>query len=300
MDILNCKTKRLILGPKAGIINMTLNIKSNSKVKIYLTRIRSKLLYILKDIRHFIMKNFTNIKPYAIWVVGSGRSGTDILVHCLDRSIKVKTFNEDNSEAFDNWRLKSFDVIENVIKNSGADLVLFKPIVEAMKSQELMERYPNSKTVFITREYHDAIHSMIKFFGNEKINAINSWIDTDFKNFPLVKNELRELIRNIWKEAPSIENASGIYWLVYNTSYLFMELYKDERVILTDYDSLVLQPEKTLMRVCNFIGLDFSKTMIKNIYSSSVKHKAIPNLHPNLNESCDVAWEQLNQYLAIQ
>lgn len=83
--------------------------------------------------------------------------------HCLSKAWDVELVNEDNPKAFDNWRLKSLDVVERTVHASNAGLVLFKPIVETLRANEFLAEFQSAAVVFVVRNPNDAINSMVRF-----------------------------------------------------------------------------------------------------------------------------------------
>lgn len=272
---------------------MTLKFTENGRLDRLLIEIKQAWLLSLKYIWHCLLRVTKPNQSRAVFLVGSGRSGTDILAHCLDQSLNVKLINEDNPLAFENWRLKALDDVKQVVSTAGAPVVVFKPIVETMRINELLETFPCSRAIFIIRDYSDSINSLVKFFGNSHVNAVNSWIESDFAKLPLVPNELKDRAKRIWSDNSSIENACGIYWLVYNSSYLFLNLRANERICLVAYESLVSESEVKLRELSDFLGLQYKKAMGADIYSTSVKRKPVSNLHPDLRRYCEETWDRL-------
>lgn len=232
--------------------------------------------------------------PDAIFLVGSGRSGTDIMAHCLDQSLNIRLINEYSPVAFDNWRLKSIDVVQKVVSTAGAPFVLLKPIVETQRVIELLDRFPGSKAIFIVRDYRAAISSMVKFFGVAHVKTVQSWLDNDFAEFPQTPKALRDTIREIWQQDSSTQTASGLYWLLYNSSYIFLDMESNARIHLVSYENLVMVPEPALRKTCEFIGLPYKKAMHADIYSSSAECRDAPKLPPGLRQQCEKVWKQLN------
>lgn len=278
---------------------MTLNVKADNALARFLIRLKWFFLVKRKVIWHKLrglpfIKHLTR-QSRAVFVIGSGRSGTDILVHCLAHSLDVMLINEGDRLAFENWRLKDLDTVKAVVNTSGAPLVLFKPIVETMRVQEFLKEFHDSRAVFIIRDYRDAINSMSSFFGESHVRAINSWVESGFSRFPLLPEELRNLVIKIWSDDTSIETACGIYWLVYNSSYFFLGLSADDRIRLVSYESLVTTPEKKLREVCGFLGLKFKSGMIAQVYASSINRKPAPKLTSDLQRSCEKMWNSLER-----
>ena len=271
---------------------MTLNINNNDRLSGVYTGLSRRWLKVRKSLWHHILRT-TRQHSRAVFLVGSGRSGTDIMAHCLSRSMDVKLINETDTLAFKNWRLKDLNTVKQAVTSSGAPVVLLKPIVETMRVKELLDTFHASRALFLIRDYRDAINSMASFFGEKHVRAVTSWIESDFRRFPLVPGDLRSLVGRIWEEDCSVESACGIYWLVYNSSYLFLDLRMDERIRIMNYEMLVMEPENTLRGVCDYLGLQYNNDMIADVYATSVNRRPAPSLQPVLQHYCEETWNHL-------
>ncbi|WP_417566829.1 sulfotransferase family protein [Marinobacter sp.] len=268
---------------------MTLNVENKDNVFLYRTKRRgrryAKLLY------HFLTPS-SEARP--VFILGSGRSGTDIVSHCLNKGWDVELINEDNPKAFDNWRLKSLEAVEDAVDSSKARLVLFKPIVETLRANEFLAKFQSAAVVFVVRNPHDAINSMARFFGESQVRAVKSWVETDFSRQPQAPIELREFIASHCHADLSIEDASGLYWLLYNSAYSFLDLQSDSRVTMIRYENLVQKPEETMRDVCNFLGMKWSPSMTEEVYGGSVGKNRTPDLSPAIEKRCLEVWQWLS------
>lgn len=271
---------------------MTLNIdRRNSKL---LFRMRRKVRHLAKKVYQFIRRSK---KAQPVFIVGSGRSGTDIVAHSLSLLWDVDLVNEDNPKAFENWRLKDLNTITKVIHESRASFVVFKPIVETLRASSLLRQFDDSQVIFVVRNPYDAINSMVRFFGEAHIKTVRSWVDTNFFEQPGTPVELREFIGSKVSSYMTVEDASGLYWLLYNNAYQFLALDELEEVLPVNYENLVQQPESETRRLTEFLGLKWSRAMVKNIYNKSVGKDEKPILDAEIEERCLQTWQYLQNRL---
>ena len=267
---------------------MTLNVRTKGSTASY--RLKRKFRYLLKN---FYQRLSRNDQSRPAFVLGSGRSGTDLVAHCLSKAWDVDLVNEDNPKAFENWRLRSLDVVERTVHASNAGLVLFKPIVETLRAQEFLAEFPSAVVIFVVRKPHDAINSMVRFFGEAQVRAVKSWVETDFARQPQAPAELREFIACHCHADLSVEDAAGLYWLLYNSSYLFLELQSNSRVTKVQYENLVQKPDDTMREVCEFLGMKWFPSMTDEVYAGSVGKNRKPALSPAIESRCSEVWERL-------
>lgn len=248
---------------------------------------RKKLWQLLKNPRKITRPAF---------VVGSGRSGTSMLIFHLAKSWEIDLYNENHPEAFRNWRLRRLSRIEELVNRSSARVTLFKPILNTPQTPALLERFPDAKIIFCFRNYNDVINSSIKKFGlMNRLEHVTSWIKDDFLEFSnyCPPERTMQAIRSHWSEELSPEDGAALYWLFYNRLFFDLELDHDQRVLLVQYESLVTRPKEEFQRVCNFLEMSFNPKMGDEIYSSSVGRDPFPVLHPEIKEACDQLWHQL-------
>lgn len=228
-----------------------------------------------------------------IFVVGSGRSGTDLLVHCLAQSPRVTLVNEDHPRVFNNWRLIGLEAVSDALRWSRTDVTIFKPIVETPRTVELLDKFPDSCALFIFRNPREAIVSLWKFFGDRHIKTVQGWIDEDFALFPNLSQQMRQHLAAIWQQNQSAETACAVYWLVYNSTYFDLRLDENPRVRLLHYERLVNMPSKTLRSACEFTGIPFRSAMTWQVHtgtSSRAPELDIPDL---LEAQCLSTWDRL-------
>jgi hypothetical protein len=264
---------------------VTLNFKNKQNFLLYRAKRRAR--YCSKVLCQLVTP-FRETRP--VFILGSGRSGTDIVSHCLSKSWDVDLVNEDNPKAFDNWRLKSLDVVGQIVESSRARLVLFKPIVETLRAREFLDSFSSGLVIFVIRNPYDAINSMAHFFGE---GHVKNWVETDFDRQSNAPAELREFIASHCHVDLSVEDASGLYWLLYNSAYSFLDLQADARVTMVQYENLVRKPEETMPRVCDFLNIKWSQSMTDEVFRGSVGKNRKPELSPFIEKQCIDVWARL-------
>lgn len=250
-----------------------------------------------RKLRHLRKQAYLLVRPaeqtHPVFLVGSGRSGTDIVAHSLSRCWEVEMINEDNPKAFENWRLRDLDSVEQVIRASRAPVIAFKPIVETLHAGRFIDRFPGSKAIFLVRHPYDAINSMARFFGERHVDTVKAWVATDFAEQSTAPEGLRAFIRSKCTSNLSIPDAAALYWLLYNDSYRFLRLHHNPAVLLVGYEQLVQNPEATTRALASFVGLKWSEGMMANIYDRSVRKHHKPALDTEIEARCLQTWAYL-------
>jgi len=267
---------------------MTLNLDHRAGVVSF--RVKRK-------IRHLGKKAYQAIRPAEgtrpVFLVGCGRSGTDIVAYSINMCRDVDVVNEDNPKAFENWRLKDRPTLSSLINESKASIVVFKPIVETLKVPRLLYEFDDSQAIFVVRHPHDTINSMVRFFDNNLVAAVESWVSSGFSTQPGVPGELKEFISDKVFSGITVEDAAGLYWILYNSSYHFRDIDKKTNVLPILYEDLVRQPFNETQRLAKFVGVKWSEAMTHKIYSKSVGKNSKPNLDADIEARCLEIWRRL-------
>lgn len=233
-----------------------------------------------------------------VFLVGCGRSGTNMVTRQLSKTYQVDLYNEDNLAAFDKWRLRDLSVIEELINFSRSRITLFKPILETHLARLLLERFPEGKVLFAFRHVNDVVNSGLKHFGDDNWrNRLNAWVDEDFAEFASAPppDNSKEAVGSLWNSALSPASATAIYWLFYNRLYFDLGLHDDNRVMLVQYEASVLNPEKEFPRYCRFLGIRYSAQLAEGTYTSSIKRGEPFRVDEQIRVDCEELWQRLCQ-----
>jgi hypothetical protein len=247
------------------------------------------------------------------FLVGSGRSGTNMIVKGLARSWQVDLYNENNPAAFKNWYLRDFATIEALIEQSFARLILFKPLKDTYRTDVLLSAFPKARVLFIFRHYHDVINSARKRFYDEDGQVIKHvyddrnapvvrWINTNFAEFSEAPppQETEQFIRSLWSPTLNLQSNIALDWLFTNRLFFDRGLCHDKRIKLIQYEAMVSDPVMEFKALCEFLGLPFEPKIADDIFSSSIKRDPVPDLDPQIEAACEAEWQRLNEHLVIQ
>jgi hypothetical protein len=264
---------------------MTFEVKKGNLKLEY--KVKRLLISKIKTVKNSLLKS--NITT-PVFVIGSGRSGTDLVVNCLSNSWQVDVYNEDNPKVFSNWRIRSFDEVDSVLKKNGSKIAVFKPIVETLRAQEFLTSFPSAKILFIARNPYDTISSISRFFGDGVKKAVNYWLSSGFKNHPQAPESIKNEIKKLAYPDMTVEDSAAIYWLMYNNSYYFLGLDKEKKVMLIQYESLINEPVYETKRICKFLDIKWTRSMTK--YISDPIRKPKPKIDDKIEKKCLETWSR--------
>lgn len=231
-----------------------------------------------------------------VFLIGCGRSGTNMVLDSLGKSFQVDVFNEDHPAAFEKWRLKDFSIIENLNRDGYAKIKLYKPILDSHLARNFLVNFQESKIIFVFRHYSDVINSSIKYFGKDSWPIrVEQWVKNDFAEFASAPppDSTIMLIKARWHNDMSTEDSIGLYWLFYNSLFFDLGLHKNNRVVLVKYENIVTQPINDLRKLCQFLGIHYDSKMSKGIFRSSINREPTPILNNLIRNDCDDLWYKL-------
>lgn len=235
----------------------------------------------------------------AAFLVGCGRSGTNLVTRRLSRSWEVELINEDDPRAFDDWRLRDESTIERLVAASPARVALFKPILDTPRSPGLLARFEDARVIFAFRHYQDVINSSITHFGEANWSArVRGWVERDFDEFEPddIPQATRERVLARWDTGLDAPSAIALYWLFYNGLYFDQGLVTDPRVLPLHYESTVREPERAFRALCTFLGIGYRPQLAEDVYTSSIGRGRPSALDPAVESDCQALWHELTTH----
>lgn len=275
------------------------------KLPISVARIRSR---VERDVRalnkRLGQRALTGGKrPRALFIVGVQRSGTNMLDGVLNNSLETTVFNEDHPHAFTNYRLRPIEEVQRLIDRQLSPWVVFKPLCDSQRIDELLATFQDSRAVWIYRNQHDVIRSTLKKWPKTQVNHVRRIVEGDATHFSSerVSAEYRELLSTFYSPDMLVQDAAALKWLVRNNYYFEYGLCEQpEKVLLMNYDRLVSQPESECRRLFEFLGIQFNPAFVDFVHSTSKRNTPIEGLNPDISRLCDAMLARLDAELERQ
>jgi hypothetical protein len=234
----------------------------------------------------------------AIFVLGVQRSGTTMLIDCLNKSVETEVLGE-VSRAMDNFRLKDTHVIADIIKSCPAKAIVFKPLTDSHRARELLDMSPNVRICWSFRRASDRANSAVAKFGSNNLELLTAFTKGEMMDTwqaQGMSQDSLDLIRSFDVESMTPHSAAGLFWVIRNNMFFEMGLDKESRVLPISYEDLVSNP-KTIMRgVCNLSGIRYDDKLVSSIHTKSVG-KEQSRLDPEIKALCD---EMYARFHALQ
>jgi hypothetical protein len=224
-----------------------------------------------------------------IFLSGVQRSGTELCMDLLDLSFHTGVYHESDARAFEDYRLRSLPVLQDLIRRSSAPTVVFKCLLDNDLLSDLMASIPNSKTIWVFRHYGDMINSFVRSWpeGRARIDDIVKDRNAGGWRGRGMTDATHELLKRVYRV--DLANADGIalFWYYRNQLLFDQELDSDERVLLLQYDALVQEPKAYIEEIEAFCGIRILSYAASRVYKSSVRKEDSPRIAPEIKALCD-------------
>ena len=237
----------------------------------------------------------------ALFVFGSQRSGTRLPIEVMERTPYIQTYPEGHSRAFNGVLLKDLGSLMGLLRQSPFPIIAFKPICESHRALELLEDFPDSKALWIFRDYQAAVHSAAEKWGHGRNNltalASGMWNGDDWRAGGMTPEKL-ELVRDHYHEDMSTHAAHALMWYLRNLLFFDLGLHQDPRVLLIKYEDLVTTPDQHFERVFRFLSCPFEARFVAGVYSTSARKKRVLEMPDTIESLCVEVSQRLEQSYA--
>jgi Sulfotransferase domain len=272
----------------------------SKKLPFTVARVRGRMERDVRVLRKRIQQNkLPRTTPCALFIVGTQRSGTNMLDGVLNNSVETTVYNEDHPHAFVKYRLRPRHEIQQLIQRQRSPWVVFKPLCDSQHIDKLLDTFQGSKAVWIYRNHHDVIRSTLKKWPKTQINHVRRIVEGDPAHFSSerVSDEYRALMSSFYNADMLVQDAAALKWLVRNNYFFEYGLFdQPDRVLLINYDRLVSQPEVECRRLFEFIGIVFDPAFVEFVHSTSKRNTPVEGINPEIVRLCN---EMLARFDAV-
>ncbi len=232
-------------------------------------------------------------KKYMLFILGFQRSGTTITFHTLEKLNGVRGFNEYSSlseHGDEKLRLNDVNVNRKILKRTANPYYINKPLVESQNADILLDKYKNSKAIWMYRHYKDVINSFQNKFGKSSGREHLLLIIQENKNnwrSEKVPQKYIQLAQSLYQEDLSDDDCTALYWYIRNS--LFYEFKFDclRNLKLVKYEYFMTHPAMITRRILEFwnYSYDINESDL-NFKTSSIKKGEDIQLQPHIEKLC--------------
>lgn len=238
--------------------------------------------------------------PQCLLVAGVQRSGTNMVMDVLERSFETAVYHERDRRAFENYQLRPASVIDALIARSRAPLVVVKCLMESQKLAVLLERFAPARALWVFRNYHDVVNSMLRSFGNQaaQVRRIAADRNSDGWLGECMTDETHARVRELLATEIDNPSAAALQWYFRNLRFFEQGLAPDPRVRLVHYDDLVTNPDREFAGIFALAGIAFTPRVMKHVRASSVGRNAPPRLRGDIDALCAALYARMKSAVA--
>jgi hypothetical protein len=234
-----------------------------------------------------------HVAPNAVpvFVVGLQRSGTNMLVRGLERSPEFEVRNENDAEAFDRFHLRPDAVIRALVERSGHAYVLFKPLIDSHRTNELLDGLGTpspGRAIWAYRDVDGRVRSAVAKFGDSNLQALRQIAagDTSIWQAGGLSAERLSLIRSFDLGAMTPESGAALMWFLRNQLFFDLGLDRRDDVMLASYGETVDDPEAAVRRVCAFLEFPYRPELSAHVDRRAAGARPALDLDARVRELC--------------
>ena len=226
--------------------------------------------------------------PQVVFLGGVQRSGTNMILDVLDRSLETEVFREADPRAFVDYKMRPPDVVHDLVDASPAPVVVVKALLELQDLKALLDDFAPAKALWPVRIYADMVNSYLEKWQGlpEQIGRILQDPDYDEWRGSRMSEETRATVSQVYRPDLDEGSAAALFWYFRNALFFEQGFDKDPRVLVMRYESLVTKPDEEFRRVCGFLGLPYSRRLTRKIFASSIGRKPVPPIDARVEDLC--------------
>lgn len=229
-----------------------------------------------------------------VFLVGLQRSGTNMMMRGLDQAPEFEVHNENDRRTFDRYRLRPLPAIESVVKASRHCFVLFKPLCDSHRTDELLNHCFGDVAplaVWAVRGADGRARSSVAKFGDHDRDVLMTIADDPNAKIWQAQRlsvDTLETIKRFDCAALSPESAAALYWWARNSVFFDLGLDGRDDVVVASYERFVSNPRQEMRKLCAFLGLELRDGLIDHIDDRYRRRRASALiLDPNVRALCE-------------
>jgi hypothetical protein len=263
------------------------SLRDAQKRDKYLSLLRKYLLQRLRKPR--------NCKP--VFVFGKQRSGTSMLMFAFHRHPEALVFDEHRDDrVYRDFRIRSLDVIQDVISESRFQVVCFKPICDSHLIGRFVQAFPDAHHIWIYRQYQDVASSTLRKFesATRAIQLVSTgqpgggWFDEG------LSVETRRTLMRMYRPDLSDFELSCLVWWARNRIVMECGLLPSSDVTVLKYEELVANPGPVLRWLFARMNVPFHRRIGARMTPRSIGKHSMPQIDEEIRGVCDNLMHQLD------
>lgn len=235
-----------------------------------------------------------------VFIVGCNRSGTNMICGAIGKSPHGLAYHESEfSLAFNAYYLRADSIIEWLIRQAPAPIISFGSILDSQFTDALLSRFDGARAIWVYRCYEDVANSCARKKWGDHLTNLVRWVSHGElerlgSRGKRISSDTVRLFSELFREDLSTEDSACLYWYMRNQLYFDLNLHMDPRVLIVQYEDTVLNKERALRRIVDFLGIPYDLAVIDGIFASSVGKHPWPGVDPAIQKICDALNSRLD------
>jgi hypothetical protein len=184
-------------------------------------------------------------------------------------------------------------VIRDLVMRSGHRYVLFKPLCDSHRANELLDGLDTpspGRAIWVYRDVEGRVRSSVAKFGASNLHALariaagqgeGTWQAGGLSDDDLA------LVRGFDYSAMSPESAAALFWYLRNSLYFTLGLDRRPDVLLVSYGAMVADAAAEMRRICAFLGLPYRAELHAHVDARADRGRPPLELDPEVRRLCD-------------
>ena len=243
-----------------------------------------------------------------LFIIGCQRSGTTMMQKVFEKDLKSKVYGEFSKLSY--WdpkkiRLNPMDQLKREFGKVSPPLIVLKPLVETQNIDELLDYFPESKALWMFRNYKDVTASNLINFGPKNgINDLRPIVKGDPLNWRSegASEQVRKVVSKYFSEDMKETDAAALFWYARNSLFFDLDMQNKPEIMMCRYDDLVKNPAEMVPEIYDFIDSPFpGGEIVKDINANSIGKGKDIKLNPEIEALCQGLQQRLDEvYFARQ
>lgn len=228
-----------------------------------------------------------------LFVAGMQRSGTNMLMDVLERSLHTRVFHESDPRAFHDYEQRDASALRALVDKGNASVTIFKALLESDRVPHLLQSFAPAKAIWAVRDYRDVINSAQRSFPHLKRTIRRVVTEPgDYWQSRGMLPDILATVKDHYDENLSIEESVALFWYARNRLYFDLGMNADQRVLLVRYEDLVTDPHQQFSSIFSFIGLPFSDWVTSKVHARSIARHQQPQLRDSIADLCETLYQR--------
>jgi hypothetical protein len=224
-----------------------------------------------------------------VFVAGMQRSGTNMVMDVLERSLGTDVYHENDPRAFERYEMRDPAVIRQLANASRAPFFVIKALCELDLMPGLMQTFSPAKALWILRDVEDVVNSATRSFRNFPAQVGRIAQDRNGAQWRGrgMSDETHALVRRLYHQDMNEPTAAALTWYFRNILFFENGFDRDPRVRLVRYERLVTDPQAQFGEVFGFLGIPYSPRISSIVSARSIRKNPPPPIEPEVRTLCE-------------